>query len=512
MDLAVFPIEGAAPAHVEDRGKRRALTVLLGVLALGVLTQALLWGARIGLGWFVLDVTLVGASFAFLRRGPVTPAAVLVGGGAILLGGALVYYASDWALAVAFPGNVALLLVLPFVLSRPAPLFELGALPRTVLGGALLLPRAVAGSARFSARALDKGNRKHALGLLRGLLIGVPAACLFAALLSADPSFRDALFRAADGSFEIVRFVVYSVGVAALYLVVYVFHARGEGAEPGAAPEVSGAAAPGSGPYRLLDAWAPPAVAPEGPVVRPFTWSVVLAQIALVFAGFVAVHVRYLFGGHALVRAPGPLTYATYLHAGLAQLSTAALLAVLLVIAGHFLVRDRSADRSGPVPGGKALGAVEAILLLLTGVTLLSCWQRLRIYEEAYGYTHLRLAVGFVQLGISGLLALTLAKSIARAWRGYGASLVLLGIGLTVVAALFNSDLYVARGNLERAAAGHELDVDYLAGLSADARGVLAHPALRDHDELRRMLEAGWREQAADRAHDGWRAFRGLSR
>src|SRR5579864_1201278 len=132
MDLAMTSAQ-TTPARSIDTGRSRATLVLLGVLALGVLTQALVWGARVGLGWFVLDVTLVGAMFAFLRQGRVTPAAALIGGSAVVLGGALVYYASDWTLAVAFPGNVLLLGVLPFVLSWRMTLADLGRLPRTLV-------------------------------------------------------------------------------------------------------------------------------------------------------------------------------------------------------------------------------------------------------------------------------------------------------------------------------------------------------------------------------------------
>ena len=52
--------------------------------------------------------------------------------------------------------------------------------------------------------------------------------------------------------------------------------------------------------------------------------------------------------------------------------------------------------------GGKVLVGVELALLALVGVTLASCAHRLALYEEAYGYTYLRLGVWFLQLGVAG--------------------------------------------------------------------------------------------------------------
>src|SRR4029078_3601376 len=108
------------------------------------------------------------------------------------------------------------------------------------------------------------------------------------------------------------------------------------------------------------------------------------------------------FAGHALARAHGTVTYAEYLHAGFAQLLVAAALAVLTVGVGHRLVGARGPDvvKAPSSKAGVWLGAIETTLLALTCVTLLSCWQRVRIYEVAYRYTYLRRALGFLLLRV----------------------------------------------------------------------------------------------------------------
>ena len=42
--------------------RARATTTLLAALAAGCATQALLWGAHIGVGWLVLDVAMVAGT------------------------------------------------------------------------------------------------------------------------------------------------------------------------------------------------------------------------------------------------------------------------------------------------------------------------------------------------------------------------------------------------------------------------------------------------------------------
>lgn len=250
--------------------------------------------------------------------------------------------------------------------------------------------------------------------------------------------------------------------------------------------------------------------AATAPRVTPLAWAMVVGQVATVFGLFVVVNLRHLFAGRALVRAPGATTYASYLHAGFAQLLLATALSVCLVLVGHRLLRPRgrNADRALPVPGGRALVVLEATLLALSGVTVASCAQRLAIYEEAYGATRLRLGVVFIGLAILGLLALTLMKVVARDWSGHGGATLTFLAGLAVFASGFNADAYVATTNLNRAARGEYLDVDYLSSLSRDASGVLAHPLLLGKPGLARTLE----ETLCREESVGWRARRGIGR
>jgi hypothetical protein len=496
MDIALSP----TPFFATDERRRAAVLLSLAALAGGG-TQALFWHTGFGLNFWVWDLFVLGATVITLRRGPIRPTALGAIAACALLGFSIVRYESAWTLWIAMPTTLAILAVLPFLLRDGYSLAELSRLPGRALASFWYAPGAVAETARLPGLAVGGEGRGVFRGITRGLLLGVPTAALFTLLLATDADFARSLARVRDEIGDVVLFASWSVASAAGYLFTHALHGRRE--SRGA---LAGRDAP---PYRALEHDdRTPAPAPRVSVV---TWVMVIGQVTLVFALFAAANLRHLFGGHALVRAPGALTYATYLHSGFGELLFATVLAVCLVLVGHALLRPRGGTASlAPVPGGRLLASLEAALLVLTGVTVASCWQRLCIYEDAYGASDLRLGVAFVELGVLGMLALTLGKAVARSWTGHAGAVLALGASLGVVASAFNADAYVARTNLDRAARGRSLDVEYLASLSGDARGALDHPFVRGDKQLAQLLESSF---CRPRPHESdLRAFRGLGR
>ncbi len=495
----------------DDRSRVRAMVTIGAALVAGVATQALFWRASVGLSWVVLDAMLVIATMLTVgaRAGDVSSsrrpvlASAIVASATLVLGCAVAYRASDWALYVALPASAALLALLPFVVAGRMRIGDLGSIPRALFRrGVCDVPGAFGASVELPRRALDATGRSHALRVVKGIAIGLPVTGIFVALLAADPNFRGALGRVAGASDGVAHFAGLAAITAVGYLFAYVLHARTRdrvGADEAAPSHVEVAR-----PYRRVGDLDAPVDAPKGPLVRPLTWGVVLAQLVAVFGIFVAANAKYLFGGHALVTAKGTPTYAAYLHAGFAQLSLATLLAVVVVVVGQRLVRVR--DGRARI----ALAICETSLLALTAITLASCAQRLRIYDEAYGYTYLRLGVGLFQLGVLGLLALTIVKSLVPSWRGYGAAIALSTIGFAVFAGTLDADGWIARANVARANAGRPLDVEYLQALSADAAPVLGDPYFAAQPEIANLLARTWNERASAMRQRDWRSWRGL--
>jgi hypothetical protein len=135
-------------------------------------------------------------------------------------------------------------------------------------------------------------------------------------------------------------------------------------------------------------------------------------------------------------------------------------------------------------------------------VIVASALRRLWLYEEAYGYTRLRLFVGAVELGLGWILVLVLAAGVRLRYRWLPrAVLASTAVGLLAFAAL-NPDRFVAARNIDRYERTGRVDMGYLSWLSADAV-----------PELRRLPPAG-RVCALVRAseelrhqHDPWYAY-----
>ena len=116
--------------------------------------------------------------------------------------------------------------------------------------------------------------------------------------------------------------------------------------------------------------------------------------------------------------------------------------------------------------------AMAALVLIL----LVSASKRMTLYEEAYGYTSLRVYSHVFMFALGGAM---LWRAITFWWKherfAFGAFLC--GLGFVTALNLLNPDAFIARKNLERYQRGESIDFDYLQTLSADATPTLAEAA-----------------------------------
>jgi len=124
----------------------------------------------------------------------------------------------------------------------------------------------------------------------------------------------------------------------------------------------------------------------------------------------------------------------------------------------------------------RLVALLGALAVLLTLGVVAAAAHRMRLYEDAYGLTVLRLAVEWAIGGIAlALLVIGVALVRNRSVRHWLAA-VLGGIAAALLIALnlSNPEAVIARANLDRAHHGAPVDLAHLAGLSADAAPVLA--------------------------------------
>lgn len=194
------------------------------------------------------------------------------------------------------------------------------------------------------------------------------------------------------------------------------------------------------------------------PSRRDFEWLAPIGVVNAVFAAFLVAQATALFGGHDYLQRTTGLTYADYVHEGFGQLTAATVLTLTVVAwASHKAPPSRRRD--------VALGA----LCPMTIVVVVSALHRMSLYEEAYGFTRLRLLVTVFEgwLGVVVVLVLVAGVIGGRRWlvpvAVRAGALGLLGL------ALVNPDLYIAEHNLSRTQATTPVDYAYLGSLSADA-------------------------------------------
>ncbi len=296
----------------------------------------------------------------------------------------------------------------------------------------------------------SKTGWKRFWAVLRGVLIAIPILAIFAALLSsADLVFAQRvqdfvkLFRLENLPQYIFRCVYIVIGA---YALVGIFlHAAQKSRDE-----------------KL--------VGMDKPLVPPFLGfteaAVVLGAVVVLFALFAVVQFQYFFGGQANIGVQG-YTFADYARRGFSELVAVAFFSLLLFLSLSALVKRQNQTQRW-VFSGLGVGMVA-----LVGVMLFSAFQRLVLYEAAYGFSRLRTYTHVFMLWLGVLLAVVVVLDLLRKERLFALSALLASIGFAVTLSLLNVDGFIAQQNVARAVQGQGLDVAYLASLSSDSVPVL---------------------------------------
>ena len=218
------------------------------------------------------------------------------------------------------------------------------------------------------------------------------------------------------------------------------------------------------------------------PVAHPWEWLVPVGLVVALFLAFVVAQAAALFGGHAYVQRTTGLTYADYVHQGFGQLTVATVLTLVTVA-----LAARKAPRSTPhdrVVLRIALGSLCALTLLVVASAL----HRMDLYQQAYGFTVLRVVVDAFELWLGLLVVLVLVAGVRLSGWWLPRAALVSAAAFVLLGGLVSPEAWVAGRNIDRLAASGKLDVDYLRSLGPDATpaivtglpGPLASCLLRD--------------------------------
>lgn len=460
----------------DRQGARRLLAL---ALAVGVVAEVVLDGSAIGINVSIATLAVLAAAWVVRRRGrALDPVDTWLPATAIVLSLLAAIRADpfvaflDLAGAAAFTGaSVAALSGLAVTRRSIGIVIAIGAwvVESTLAGTARLLV-----VARPARRDAPRERPVWLGGVVRGLILAVPLVVILATLFaSADPIFRRTLDEAFGVRIDLGDLPGRAVFVlAAAWLVGGLLAVAASGIP--AIERASLGAAAGSRPLAL------------GRALGTVEALVVLLAVDLVVGLFVGLQVAYLFGGLDTLAAAG-LSYSDYARRGYFELVGAAGIAGAIIVALETQVAGRS----------RAYRLLALVLVALTIVVLASAALRLQLYQDAYGWTELRLYVA-VSIAAMAATLVTLAAFVATdrtRWIGHALAVIgvvsLVGLNLLAPAA-FVAERNVARiidPSLVPADGQASLDAGYLAVLPDDAIPTLVAALQRLPESEARLVE-----------------------
>lgn len=414
-----------------ERGLQPRPALLLGSIAIGVLAAMLLPHRQLGLGLLLVSLAAGG----FVLRHSVNLRSrwsQVYAGLGVALSLLIVLRAAEWINAIALAvGGVLLTTALTNASQLPG---IVGGWLSWVLAGVRGLP--------LLGRTLETMSKRRTLWpILRTAAISLVALVIFGGLFASGDAIFGSWVSALLPDLEVdsfverafVAFAVGGVVLAASYVAI----------NP---PAVDALGLPQ--PRRVTHAW---------------EWLVPVGLVIVVFAGFVVAQATAMWGGHDYVRRTTGLSYADYVHQGFGQLTFATFLTLLTVaLAARKAPQATERDRM-------VLRGMLATLCLLALVVVASALYRMSVYQDAYGYTVLRVLVDAFELWMGLLLVLVLVAGIRLDGRWIPRVALLTGASLVLVLGLANPEGWVAEQNIERYEQTGKLDLGYLSGLGPDA-------------------------------------------
>ncbi|MBZ0305450.1 MAG: DUF4173 domain-containing protein, partial [Anaerolineae bacterium] len=190
---------------------------------------------------------------------------------------------------------------------------------------------------------------------------------------------------------------------------------------------------------------------------------------------FVMIQAKYLFGGEVNITVQG-YTYAEYARRGFFELlAVSAMTMALVVILDTFTFRFPAQEMWFR---GLSIG-----LIALTVVMLVAAFMRLNLYEDAYGFTRLRVMVKVFMVWLAVLFIILVVDLLYRNKQVFWVGVMAVAVGFVLTLNLMNMDAFIASRNIDHFEKTGKLDIDYLTSLSDDAIPAIT-PLLEKKDEL----------------------------
>ena len=190
---------------------------------------------------------------------------------------------------------------------------------------------------------------------------------------------------------------------------------------------------------------------------------ILLGSVNLLFLIFISVQIAYLFGGQSNISSLG-FTYAQYARRGFFELIGVAVISFFLLFGlDRYIQREKGSSL-------RIFKILSSLLVVEVIVIMVSAFMRLLLYEDAYGFTTLRLYSHVFIIFLTVVFGLLIYKVLKNGKEsnfslGVFLSAILFLVGMNIL----NPDAFIAQKNIQRFNDGKKLDVYYLTTLSDDA-------------------------------------------
>ncbi len=204
----------------------------------------------------------------------------------------------------------------------------------------------------------------------------------------------------------------------------------------------------------------------DKPIVAPFLGfteaSIILGSVLLLFSAFVIIQFQYFFFGQATITLAG-FTYSEYARRGFGELVAVAVFSLVL-LQSLSAITKRETNGQNKSFSGLAIGLVALVVIILV-----SSFQRLFLYEAAYGFSRLRTYSHVFMIWLGILLVAVVIIEVFRRRRAFAMVALFALMGFTASLNILNVDAFIVHQNINRSIQGKELDIAYLAALTNDA-------------------------------------------
>ncbi len=325
-----------------------------------------------------------------------------------------------------------------------------------LLGSMIARPISFAAEVRKAqAESGIEPAKRNVWPIIRGIIIALPIVAIFAALLaSADVIFSQRLD-------ELIKLFNLEKLPEYIFRLIYIL--------------VFGYALAGTFLHSASQSNEEKLIGEDKPAIPPFLGftetSIVLGSVVMLFTFFVVIQFQYFFGGQSNIHIDG-YTYSEYAVRGFGELVTVAFFALLLLL-GLSAITRRESEKQRRIFSGLGVTLVALVLVMLV-----SAYQRLGLYEAAYGFSRLRTYTHVFLVWIGLLLVATIVLEILRRERAFALAAVIASFGFAISLSLLNVDAFIVSQNIQREISGSndaftqgrvDLDAQYFLDLSDDA-------------------------------------------